>query len=76
MKILFYVPDNCITHSYMPTLWPHLLKALTPPQHEVITVDGNVIRLSPDELADYVKRERVDLVGIGGMTRTIHRSYD
>ncbi|MGH9779397.1 MAG: B12-binding domain-containing radical SAM protein [Candidatus Acidiferrales bacterium] len=76
MKILFYVPDNCITHSYMPTLWPHLLKALTPPQHEVITVDGNVIRLSPDELADYVRRERVDLVGIGGMTRTIHRSYN
>ena len=41
----------------------------------VITVDGNVVRLRPEELADYVRRERVDLVGIGGMTRTIHRSY-
>lgn len=59
----------------MPTLWPHLLKALTPSGHEVTTVDGNVIRLTPEELGDYVRRERVDLVGIGGMTRTIHRSY-
>ena len=59
----------------MPTLWPHLLKALTPPGHQVITVDGNVVRLRPEELADYVRREKVDLVGIGGMTRTIHRSY-
>ncbi|MFQ5776832.1 MAG: B12-binding domain-containing radical SAM protein [Terriglobia bacterium] len=75
MRILFYVPDNCITHSYMPTLWPHLLKALTPPGHEVITVDGNIIRLSPEELAHYVRREHIDLVGLGGMTRTIHRSY-
>ncbi|MBI4467114.1 MAG: B12-binding domain-containing radical SAM protein [Acidobacteria bacterium] len=75
MRILFYVPDNAITHSFMPTLWPHLLKALTPPGHQVTTVDGNVIRLAPEELADYVRRERVDLVGIGGMTRTIHRSY-
>ncbi|OFV81945.1 MAG: hypothetical protein A3D93_00650 [Acidobacteria bacterium RIFCSPHIGHO2_12_FULL_67_30] len=75
MRILFYVPDNAITRSFMPTLWPHLLKALTPPGHEVITVDGNAVRLRPDELADYVRRERVDLVGIGGMTRTIHRSY-
>lgn len=75
MRILFYVPDNAITHSFMPTLWPHLLKALTPPGHQVITVDGNVVRLTPAELADYVRREQVDLVGIGGMTRTIHRSY-
>ncbi|MEE9234976.1 MAG: radical SAM protein [Candidatus Acidoferrales bacterium] len=75
MRILFYVPDNAITHSYMPTLWPHLLKALTPPAHQVITVDGNVIRLNPEQLADYIRREKVDLVGIGGMTRTIHRSY-
>lgn len=76
MRILFYVPDNSITHSYMPTLWPHLLKALTPPGHTVITVDGNVLRLNADQLAEYVSREKVDLVGIGGMTRTIHRSYD
>jgi len=75
LRILFYVPDNCITHSYMPTLWPHLLKALTPRCHEVITVDGNVIHLSPEELTGYVRREKIDLVGIGGMTRTIHHSY-
>jgi len=75
VRILLYVPDNSITHGYMPTLWPHLLKALTPPQHSVITVDGNVVQLAPDHLAQYVIREKVDLVGIGGMTRTIHRSY-
>lgn len=75
MRILLYVPDNRITHSYMPTLWPHLLKALTPEGHEVITVDGNVIALGPEELVRYVRRQRVDLVGIGGMTRTIHRAY-
>lgn len=75
MRILFYIPDNRITHSYMPTLWPHVLKALTPPGHEVTSLDGNVVRWSPEELADYVRRERFELVGIGGMTRTIHRSY-
>lgn len=75
MRILFYVPDNHITHSYMPTLWPHLLKARTPPQHRVTTMDGNVVRLNPQELTEYVQREKVDLVGIGGMTRSIHRSY-
>jgi radical SAM superfamily enzyme YgiQ (UPF0313 family) len=48
----------------------------TPPGHEVITVDGNVIRLAPEDLTEFVRRERIDLVGIGGMTRTIHRSYD
>jgi radical SAM superfamily enzyme YgiQ (UPF0313 family) len=75
MRILFYVPDNHITHSYMPTLWPHLLRALTPPGHQVITMDGNVVRLGPEALTEYVEREGVDLVGIGGMTRSIHRSY-
>jgi len=31
--------------------------------------------MDTEELADYVQREKFDLVGIGGMTRTIHRSY-
>ena len=75
MRILFYVPDNHITHNYMPTLWPHLLRALTPAPHRVTIVDGNVMRLSPEELAQFLRRGKVDLVGIGGMTRTIHRSY-
>lgn len=75
MRVLFYVPDNRITHSYMPTLWPYVLKALTPPGHDVTTLDGNVVRMDPAELAEYVRRGKFDLVGIGGMTRTIHRSY-
>lgn len=64
-----------ITHSHMPTLWPYVLKALTPPQHNVTTLDGNIVRMNPGELTDYVRPEKSDLVGIGGMTRTIHRSY-
>jgi radical SAM superfamily enzyme YgiQ (UPF0313 family) len=75
LHVLFYVPDNRITHSYMPTLWPYVLKSLTPPGHNVTTLDGNVVRMGPAELAEYVRREKFDLVGIGGMTRTIHRSY-
>ena len=75
LRILFYVPDNRITHSYMPTLWPHVLKALTPPPHSVTTLDGNVVRMTPEELGQYVLRNGFDLVGIGGMTRTIHQSY-
>jgi len=75
LRVLFYVPDNRITHSYMPTLWPYVLKALTPPGHDVTTLDGNVVRMDPAELAEYVRREKFDLVGVGGMTRTIHRSY-
>jgi radical SAM superfamily enzyme YgiQ (UPF0313 family) len=75
LRVLFYVPDNRITHSYMPTLWPYVLKSLTPPGHDVTTLDGNVVRMNPEELADYVRREEFDMVGIGGMTRTIHRSY-
>lgn len=75
MRVLFYVPDNRITHSYMPTLWPYVLKSLTPSRHTVTTLDGNVVRMNPEELADYVRREKFDIVGIGGMTRTIHRSY-
>jgi radical SAM superfamily enzyme YgiQ (UPF0313 family) len=75
LRILFYIPDNRITHSYMPTLWPQLLKALTPPGHRVVTLDGNVVRLDLASLAEYVRRNRFDIVGIGGMTRTIHRSY-
>jgi len=76
MRILLYIPDNHITHNYMPTLWPHLLRALTPARHQVFIVDGNVIRLSPVELTQFLRREKVDVVGIGGMTRTIHCSYE
>lgn len=28
-------------------------------------MDGNVVRLTPEEMTVYVEREKVDLVGIG-----------
>jgi len=76
MHILFYVPDNRITRNYMPVLWPWLLKALTPPEHRVTIIDGNAERRSPQELAAFVRSQRIDLVGIGGMTRTIRTAYE
>jgi hypothetical protein len=39
MKILLYNPDNGVTRNFMPHLWMFLLKALTPPEHEVILID-------------------------------------
>jgi hypothetical protein len=31
----------------MPTLWPYVLKSLTPPGHHVTILDSNVIQISP-----------------------------
>ena len=36
MRILLYNPDNGVTRNFMPHLWMFLLKALTPPGHEVL----------------------------------------
>ena len=41
MKILLYNPDNGVTRNFMPHLWMFLLQAITPPEHEVLLVDGN-----------------------------------
>jgi radical SAM superfamily enzyme YgiQ (UPF0313 family) len=60
----------------MPVLWPWLLKALTPKEHQVMIIDGNSQHLSPEELAELAVKEKIDLVGIGGMTRTIRTAYD
>ncbi|MEW6363392.1 MAG: radical SAM protein [Acidobacteriota bacterium] len=76
MNIVLYVPDNRITKNYMPVLWPWLLKALTPGDHRVTIMDGNAERLAPQELASVMRSRRIDLVGIGGMTRTIQTAYD
>ena len=60
----------------MPVLWPWLLKALTPSQHHVDVIDGNTANLSPVQLAEWAIDHSIDLVGIGGMTRTIQAAYD
>src|SRR5918912_57319 len=75
MNILLYSPDNGITRNFMPHLWMFLLKALTPPEHEVLLVDGNARAMSETELVAFARREQIGLVGIGAMTRMISRAY-
>ena len=75
MKILLYNPDNGMTRNFMPHLWMFLLQALTPPEHEVILIDGNAKAMSIKELVQFCKDEEIGLVGIGAMTRMIARAY-
>ena len=75
MKILLYNPDNGVTRNFMPHLWMFLLKALTPPEHEVILIDGNARAMNAEELVAFVRQEQIGLVGIGAMTRMIARAY-
>src|SRR5882672_5465665 len=75
MKILLFNPDNGVTRNFMPHLWMFLLKALTPPEHEVLLIDGNAQRMDEDGIAQYVRDQKIDLVGIGAMTRMIQKAY-
>jgi B12 binding domain len=75
MKILLYNPDNGITRNFMPHLWMFLLQALTPPEHEVILIDGNTQPLTDAELVRFIQERRIGLVGIGAMTRMIAKAY-
>ncbi len=75
MRILLYNPDNGVTGNFMPHLWMFLLQARTPPGHEVLLMDGNAQPMTDAELVEFVKREKIGLVGIGAMTRMIARAY-
>ncbi len=75
MRILLYNPDNGVTRNFMPHLWMFLLQSLTPPQHEVLLIDGNTQPMSDAELVRYVLDNKVELVGIGAMTRMIAKAY-
>lgn len=75
MRILLYNPDNGVTQNFMPHLWMFLLRALTPSEHEVLLIDGNAQPMDEAGIADYVTREKIDLVGIGAMTRMIAKAY-
>src|SRR5205823_4759997 len=75
MRILLYNPDNGVTRNFMPHLWMFLLKALTPPEHEVLLIDGNAKPLDDEQLVEYIKREKIGLVGIGAMTRMVAKAY-
>ena len=75
MKILLFNPDNGITGNFMPHLWMFLLQSLTPPGHEVVLLDGNAKPMDDDALVKFVREQKIDLVGIGAMTRMIARAY-
>jgi len=75
MKILLYNPDNGVTRNFMPHLWMFLLKALTPPGHEVLLIDGNAKPLNDQELVQFIKDQNIGLVGIGAMTRMVQKAY-
>lgn len=75
MHILLYVPGNQTTGNFVPQLWPFVLERLTPAEHRVSIVDGNVFRYSPAELCGFVRANRVDLMGMGFMTRMAQKAY-
>jgi len=75
MKILLYNPDNGVTRNFMPHLWMFLLRALTPPGHEVLLIDGNAQPMNEEGIKRYVREQNIGLVGIGGMTRMIAKAY-
>jgi radical SAM superfamily enzyme YgiQ (UPF0313 family) len=75
MKILLYNPDNGVTRNFMPHLWMFLLQALTPPGHEVILIDANARAMSDDEIVQFIREQKIELVGIGAMTRMAEKAY-
>src|SRR2546423_662352 len=75
LKILLYNPDNGVTRNFTPHLWMFLLQAITPPGHEVILIDANARAMSDEEIVRFIKKERIDLVGIGAMTRMVEKAY-
>src|SRR5579862_9945981 len=75
MKILLYSPDNGVTRNFMPHLWMFLLQSLTPPEHEVVLIDGNAQPMDEAALARFVQEQKIGLVGIGAMTRMVAKAY-
>jgi radical SAM superfamily enzyme YgiQ (UPF0313 family) len=75
MKILLYNPDNGVTRNFMPHLWMFLLQSLTPPEHEVILIDGNTHPMSDEALVEFARERGIGLAGIGSMTRMIAKAY-
>jgi len=75
MRILLYNPDNGVTHNFMPHLWMFLRKTLTPAGHEVLLIDGNARPMNEDQLVRFIQSQKIELVGIGAMTRMIARAY-
>jgi radical SAM superfamily enzyme YgiQ (UPF0313 family) len=75
MRILLYNPDNGITRNFMPHLWMFVLQAITPPGHEVLLIDGNTRAMDENDMMLFVKEQKIELVGIGSMTRMVAKAY-
>jgi radical SAM superfamily enzyme YgiQ (UPF0313 family) len=75
MRILLYNPDNGVTRNFMPHLWMFLLKSLTPPEHEVLLIDGNAKPMNEQQLVQFARKQQIGLVGIGAMSRMVARAY-
>ena len=75
LNILLYSPDNGVTRNFMPHLWMFLLKSLTPPEHKVFLIDGNAQRMNEEQLGNFIRENKIELVGIGAMTRMAARAY-
>lgn len=75
MHILLYVPDNQITDNFVPQLWPFVLQQLTPPDHRVTVIDGNICRYDENRMIELIRQEKVDLIGMGFMTRMAQKAY-
>src|SRR5207237_1083598 len=58
-----------------PHLWMFLLQAITPPGHEVTLIDANARAMSDDEIVEFIKEQKIELVGIGAMTRMAEKAY-
>jgi hypothetical protein len=50
-------------------------EARAPAGHEVVLLDGNAKSMDDSELVQFVRGQKIDLVGIGAMTRMIARAY-
>src|SRR6201987_1875722 len=59
----------------MPHLCMFLLQSRAPGGHDVLLIDGNAKPMDEEQIAQYVRDEKIDLVGIGAMTRMIAKAY-
>src|SRR5205809_640926 len=75
MRILLYNPDNGVSRNFMPHLWMFLLQSLTPPEHDVLLIDGNARPMNEKQLVNFIREQKIGLVGIGSMTRMVARAY-
>jgi radical SAM superfamily enzyme YgiQ (UPF0313 family) len=75
MNILLYVPDNQVADNFVPQLWPFVLERLTPEEHKVTIIDGNVFHYDEARIIEFIRRHRIDIVGMGFMTRMAQKAY-